>query len=351
MAYLRRGDVASALPILSTLALGAANSAVQRRRQLLHSRIHRESSAVMACLGSQVLSAERRSAICDAVLDKDLPAAVFFGNGKGAEATRRLQALRLAVHPDKCTADNAAAAIARLHERKVEHDATVDEAEADSADSEPVKKAASPSPNSTPHTVPVSSGSFQRSGATSPLASTLPSRSGRASSKLARAHLSRSVPTRVINLNQQTSRGSFVLSRNDGKGRESPADSLQKLMSGIRATNSVRLDCDLSFESCGATMTTPAASPEDESLNRILTNSVQSEFDRLRAALVGQLRDQATDDATVHDALEATLVDALQNSMPEFRPPNQSRDEKRTVVAASAGLLPVLKTKRRAKPL
>ena len=308
-AYLERGDAASALPILSTLALASASSAEQRRRRLLHSRIHREATAVLACLQARVaLSPEQQAAVCDAVLDRDLPTAVFFGEFKGSEATKRLHKLRLAVHPEKCTAAKAAAAVTKLHERKEEHEARA---------AEDLRASASPVPE--PANLPPS---------TSISASVPPVRLSRpfpASS----SPLSRTTPTRA-------QRG----------------DQLTSLLSGLRSNSGIKLQSDLSLDgwqsmdsSLEQSTSRGWCDPPAEASSPILEHTIVTEFDRLRGSLLESLAARAAcDEPTASNFAQATLSEALSSS---YTAQSSVTVTRRWV--KPSGVLPVLQPKRAAK--
>jgi hypothetical protein len=326
-AYLERGDVSSALPILSTLALAAANSAVQRRRRLLHARIHREATAVSSCLAGNPLSDEQRQWICDAILDKDLPHAVFFGPPRvpcaDAEVTRRLQLLRLAVHPDKCKSERATAAITALHERREEYTAKVAAIQlATSAsattDTAPVTSLPQPSGKKASvtkkHSPPLSQ---------SAPASALPPVVLRTSSTRANSTGSPASPSSPIKLSRTW--------REDPNPRASASPTIASLIGSMRSTCSVKLETDLSFESCmpaGTLPDAPSASttPAPADLERVLATNVQAQFDRLRNSLVSDLRakwvcDNALGSKRGLEAAESSLEGALFASLNN----NQSR--------------------------
>jgi hypothetical protein len=419
--FLQRGDVASALPILGTLALAAGTNAEQRRRRLLHARIHREASAVMHCVSGQSLREEQRAAICDAILDKDLPSAVLFGQGSGVEATKRLQTLRLAVHPDKCAAPKAAEAITRLHDRRADHEASVAASMADEA----VTKVPTPppvrtterdareqesSPSSTTlrhrqHHPPRPSSSQLRgkptpscnvsSGASSPKFSASPSSPKMAASPKAGRFppFSTASPLAATTGRMRTSAASpsspVSMLRRTAPPRE--ADDLRSLLAGFRQNSSVKLQSDLSFDSCTSTESPPPPLPEpavttddhlteaaprhrattsadahDARMQQVLSNTVATEFDRVRNALLDQLSSahphagasvgQPPDGDPVDDALAATLSEAFSAS---FEPsPHQSPagssvttrvTTKRRVIVGNNALLPSIRPRQGAR--
>mmetsp|Transcript_46177 Transcript_46177/g.142369 ORF Transcript_46177/g.142369 Transcript_46177/m.142369 type:complete len:419 (-) Transcript_46177:67-1323(-) len=407
--FLERGDVASALPILSTLALAAGSNAEQRRRRLLHARIHREASAVMHCVAGQPLREEQRAAICDAILDVDVPSAVLFGRGNGAEATKRLQTLRLAVHPDKCSAPRASEAITRLHDRKAEHADAVTAADAEAAESSSVStpataSAASPHERRPPSAAsPVASpkarGGLQPT--TQPAASPTcasPNRSGSPKFTAASPKAGRFPPFPSASPLAATT-GRMAASPQHTRaaspahlGRTAPAnkrDDLRSLLSGFRSTSNVKLQSDLSYESCsgeapclerdasdviptmprppaaaapvrGLRRETPPSDDHDERLRHVLSNTVASEFDRARNALLEQLAHAESASpvpASVDDAVAATLSEAFTASFeaqartggPTPQPVSQRTtvSVKRSVVVRNDALLPVIRPRRR----
>lgn len=238
--FLQRGDVDSAMPVLSTLALGSSTTPQQRRKRLVHARLHTQLGAIQTCVTNKgQLTDVQREAICDAVLSDAVPSPAFFGR-EGApriEVSRRTRALLLAIHPDKCRAKAATSAVARLHERKEAYDLASSELVQDddpdavaSAPGSPM--ASSMRENASPsRTWPHAAGSQPSSPKRSSVA--MPSVPGSPSS-----------PTRAR-------RSRFT--------RPTAANKLDDLLDSMRGNASVRLDCDLSPDSFP--VAEPPASP------------------------------------------------------------------------------------------